>query len=221
MKLALSANVREWWTRTAAKRRKNAAHGASRGRGADREPALEGRKTNVAYVRQHPSPSYLQHSRTPPSDQTWISIWTVRLSRWHCSRDARDRADHQRHRRSRPHARAYASSAGSGRTCLRRKNKFLSLGSRKMEPKFWMANRLRSFQRQRIECHRRKEIYCQPGRTSQEAFISGWVPCIPQEEWDRRGREIYLGLVSFAPLGLASSLYSTHGLRRGLHSFAA
>ena len=31
MKLALSANVREWWTRTAAKRRKNAAHGASRG----------------------------------------------------------------------------------------------------------------------------------------------------------------------------------------------
>src|SRR5438034_8105261 len=55
----------------------------------------------------------------------------------------------------------------------RRKNKFLSLGSRKMEPKFWMANRLRSFQRQRIECHRRKEIYCQPGRTSQEAFISG------------------------------------------------
>src|SRR5207244_1777072 len=66
MKLALSANVREWWTRTAAKRRKNAAHGASRGRGADREPALEGRKTMSAYVRQHPSPSYLQHSRTPP-----------------------------------------------------------------------------------------------------------------------------------------------------------
>ena len=31
MKLALSANVREWCTRTAAKRRKNAAHGASRG----------------------------------------------------------------------------------------------------------------------------------------------------------------------------------------------
>src|SRR5438445_1298345 len=44
MKLALSANVREWWTRTAAKRRKNAAHGASRG-WARREPALEGRKT--------------------------------------------------------------------------------------------------------------------------------------------------------------------------------
>src|SRR5256885_4809258 len=42
-----------------------------------------------------------------------------------------------------------------------------------------------------------------------------------KEEWDRHGREIYLGLVSFAPLGLASSLYSTHGLRRGLHSFAA
>src|SRR5437667_1398580 len=42
MKLALSANVREWWTRTAAKRRENAAHGASRGRGADREPALGG-----------------------------------------------------------------------------------------------------------------------------------------------------------------------------------
>jgi putative transposase len=26
--------------------------------------------------------------------------------------------------------------------------------------------------------------------------------CIPQEEWDGRGREIYLGLVSFAPPGL-------------------
>ena len=66
MKLALSANVREWWTRTAAKRRKNAAHGASRGRGADREPALEGRKTNVAYVRQHPSPSYLSTRERHP-----------------------------------------------------------------------------------------------------------------------------------------------------------
>src|SRR5438128_6818200 len=66
MKLALSANVREWWTRTAAKRRKNAVHGASRGRGADREPALEGRKTNVAYVRQHPSPSYLSTRERHP-----------------------------------------------------------------------------------------------------------------------------------------------------------
>ena len=55
----------------------------------------------------------------------------------------------------------------------RRKNKFLSLGSRKMEPKFWMANRLRSFQRQRIECRGGDEIYRQPGRTSQKAFISG------------------------------------------------
>src|SRR5207245_1116505 len=62
---------------------------------------------------------------------------------------------------------------GSGRTCPRRKNKFLSLGSRKMEPKFWMANRLRSFQRQRIECRGGDEIYRQPGRTSQKAFISG------------------------------------------------
>src|SRR5205807_4713769 len=62
---------------------------------------------------------------------------------------------------------------GSGRTCPRRKNKFLSLGSRKMEPKFWMANRLRSFQRQRIECRGADEIYRQPGRTSQKAFISG------------------------------------------------
>src|SRR6266581_2933004 len=87
--------------------------------------------------------------------------------------NARDRADHQRHCRSRPHARAYAPGTGSGRTCPRRKNKFLSLGSRKMEPKFWMANRLRSFQRQRIECRGGDEIYRQPGRTSQKAFISG------------------------------------------------
>jgi len=44
---------------------------------------------------------------------------------------------------------------------------------REMEPKFWMANRLRSFQRQRIECRGGDEIYRQPGRTSQKAFISG------------------------------------------------
>src|SRR5207249_68132 len=173
MKLALSANVREWWTRTAAKRRKNAAHGASRGRGADREPALEGRKTMSAYVRQHPSPSYLQHSRTPPlikpefRSEPFAYLGGIVREMHGTALIISGTADHVHMLvRTRP-ARAPAELA------WRRKNKFLSLGSRKMEPKFWMANRLRSFQRQRIECHRRKEIYCQPGRTSQEAFISG------------------------------------------------
>src|SRR6266704_5415499 len=42
------------------------------GRGERASPG--GAKDNVAYVRKHPSPSDLQHSRTPPSDRNWISI---------------------------------------------------------------------------------------------------------------------------------------------------
>src|SRR6266436_8707875 len=152
MKLALSANVREWWTRTAAKRRKNAAHGASRGRVADREPALEGRKTM-----SHTCGNILLHlifstrERHPLIETGFRSELFAYLGG--IVREMQ--------------------GTGSGRTCPRRKNKFLSLGSRKMEPKFWMANRLRSFRRQRIECRGGDEIYRQPGRTSQKAFISG------------------------------------------------
>src|SRR6266516_427185 len=83
------------------------------GRGERASPG--GEKDNVAYVRQHPSPSDLQHSRTPPLIETGF----------------------------RSELFAYLGGivremqgTGSGRTCPRRKNKFLSLGSRKMEPKF-------------------------------------------------------------------------------------
>src|SRR5437016_10958724 len=115
MKLALSANVREWWTRTAAKRRKNAAHGASRGRGADREPALEGRKTM-----SHTCGNILLHlifstrERHPLIETGFRSELFAYLGG--IVREMQ--------------------GTGSGRTCPRRKNKFLSLGSRKMEPKF-------------------------------------------------------------------------------------
>src|SRR5438874_894168 len=167
MKLALSANVREWWTRTAAKRRKNAAHGASRGRApTESQPWRGGRQMS------HTCGNILLHlifstrERHPlikPEFRSELFAYLGGIVReMHgTALIISGTADHVHMLvRTRP-ARAPAELA------WRRKNKFLSLGSRKMEPKFWMANRLRSFQRQRIECRGGDEIYRQPGRTSQ------------------------------------------------------
>src|SRR6266403_4008606 len=115
MKLALSANVREWWTRTAAKRRKNAAPRRKPWVGAEREPALEGRKTM-----SHTCGNILLHlvfstrERHPLIETGFRSELFAYLGG--IVREMQ--------------------GTGSGRTCPRRKNKFLSLGSRKMEPKF-------------------------------------------------------------------------------------
>ena len=88
---------------------------------------------------------------------------------------------------------------------------------------FGWQNRVRRVQRQRIERSRGYEIYCWTARTSQDAVISGGICSVSEEESRGVRRKLYLGLGAFlSPLpGLVGVGRLTHGLRRGLHSFAA
>jgi len=56
--------------------------------------------------------------------------------------------------------------------------------------------------RKRVERRGRHKVYRRARRTSSEAFVSGGICGLPQEEQRGLRREIYLGLVSFAPSGL-------------------
>ena len=52
----------------------------------------------------------------------------------------------------------------------------------KWDAQFRMADWIWGLQRERIECCRRHEIYRRTGGASSEAFVSGGVCCLPQEE---------------------------------------
>ncbi len=84
--------------RAAAKRRNNAAHGASRGGADKRSEATEDRKNCVPHLWQHPASHNILHARSAPMDQTGFPHGPVRLSRWHRACDGRDSIDNQRHR---------------------------------------------------------------------------------------------------------------------------
>src|SRR5207245_5880596 len=143
--------------------------------------------------------------RPASSHQARVPPRSVRLPRRHYPRNARNRTDRQQHRGSRSCASTYPACpfCCGDRSCDQ--DELVRLGSSEMELELRLANRIWSFQRQRIECRGRDKIYCRPGRTSQKAFISERAFGVPKKEQRGVRREIPLGLVSIAPSGLVGS----------------
>ena len=195
--------------REAAKRRKNTAHGASRGYSTKKWRSPNGAKDSASYIRQYFAAYDFQHPRPASDDKGGVPQRSVRLPRRYYPRNAGNRTHHQRHRgpRSCPYTYPAGPFCRGSRSCDQ--GELLGLGSDEMVPKLCLANRIRSFQRQRIQRRSSDQIYCESGRTSQKPFVSGRVFGIPQEEQCGLRCETSLGLVSVAPSGLGRLLPTT------------